>query len=130
MKLTSFREMNMRIIRLIWMNINNYHYCDIAWIIIPGRESILCAGDVEGSLALDPPQNKSKSRLLFRAYGKLSNNVEVNLGLDWSQTLVWGYQFIFTYTTRFIVFLPTQIAEERASGWENINCSQISKIPL
>ena len=51
-------------------------------IIIPGREFILCTCDVEGSLALDPPQNKSESRLLFRAYGKLANNVWVNLGLD------------------------------------------------
>ena len=36
----------------------------------------------EGSLALDTPQNKSRSRLLFRAYDKQTNNVEVNSGLD------------------------------------------------
>ena len=35
-----------------------------------------------GSLALDPPQNKSQSRLLFQAYGKPANNVEVNLEPD------------------------------------------------
>ena len=81
-------------------------------MIIPGRESILCACDVEGSLALDPPQNKSQSRLLFRAYGKLANNVAVNLGLDGSQTLVRGYQVTFTYTTNSFVFLPPQIAEK------------------
>ena len=34
-------------------------WCDVASIIIPGQESILCACDVKGSLALDPPQNKS-----------------------------------------------------------------------
>ena len=34
--------------------------------------------NVEGSLAIDTPQNKSQSRLLFRAYGKPANNVEDN----------------------------------------------------
>ena len=37
----------------------NYLFCDAALIILPGREFILCACDVEGSLALDPPQNIS-----------------------------------------------------------------------
>ena len=103
---------------------------DVAWIIIPGRESILCTCDVEGSLALDTPQNKSKSRLRFRENGKPANNEEVNVGLDWFQMLVRGCQLTFTYTTKSFVFLPPQIAEERTSGLENINCSQISKILL
>ena len=75
-------------------------------------------------------KSKSPSRLLLRACGKPANNVEVNLGLDWSQTLVSGYQFTFTYTTKSFVFLPSQIAEKKTSRLENINYSQISKVPL
>ena len=65
----------------------------------------------EGSLALDTPQNKSRLRLLFRAYEKQTNNVEVNSALDWSQTLARGCQFTLTYT---FVFLTPQITGERS----------------
>ena len=54
----------------------------------------------EGSLTLDTPQNKSRSRHLFRAYDKQTNNMEASSGLDWPQTLVRGCQFTFTYTTK------------------------------
>ena len=37
---------------------NYYDNCDVALIIIPGWEFILCTCDIDGSLALDPPQNK------------------------------------------------------------------------
>ena len=50
--------------------------------------------------------------------------------LYWSQLLVRGCQFTFTYTTKSFVFLPSQITEKRTSRLENINCSQISKILL
>ena len=56
----------------------------------------------------------------------MANNVEVNLGLDVGK----GYQLIFTYVTKSFVFIPPHIAGKRTSRLENINCSQISKIPL
>ena len=62
----------------------------------------------EGSLALDTPQNKSRSRLLFQANDKQTNNVEASSRIDWPQTLVSGYQFTFTYTTKSFVFLRSQ----------------------
>ena len=82
----------------------------------------------KGSLALDTPQSKSRSRLLFRAYDKQTNNVEVNSGLDWPQTLVRECQLTFTYPTESFVFLPTQIMEKWTSRLDNINCRQVSKI--
>ena len=81
----------------------------------------------EDNLALDTPQNKSWSRLLFRAYDKQTNNVEANSGLDWPQTLVRGCQFTFIYTTMSFIFLPPQITEEQTSRLDNINSRQISK---
>ena len=131
-------------ISLLWHCINNYprmraHFmCMSCWILhwpegIDISVIVLCTRllhrmcIVEGSLALDTPQNKSRSRFLFQAYDKWTNNVEVNLGLDWPQTLVRGCQFTFTYTTKSFVFLPSQITEW-TSRLDNINCRQISKI--
>ena len=77
----------------------------------------------EGSLALDTPQNKSRSRLLFQAYDKQTNNVDASSRLDWPQTLVRGCQFTFTYTTKSFVFQPPPppITEEWTSWLDNIN---------
>ena len=92
---------------LLWCCINNYprtraHFMRMSrWILLwpEGTDisvivlcrSLLCRMWIaKGSLALDTPQNKSRSRFLFRAYNKQTNNVEVNLGPDWPQMLVRG----------------------------------------
>ena len=78
---------------------------DISVIVLCRR--LLCRMCIaESSLALDTPQNKSRSRLLFRAYEKQTNNVDANLRLYWSQTSVRGCRFTFTYTTKSFVPLP------------------------
>ena len=88
--------------------------CDAAYIIIPRREFILCTCNVEGSLALDPPQNKSLSRLLFQAYGKLANNVGVNLGLEWSPTLARGFPIHFHIPYQVLRFpTPSDAGKKR-----------------
>ena len=81
----------------------------------------------ESSLTLDTPQNKSRSRLLFRAYEKQTNNVDADLRLDWSQTSVRCCRFTFTYTTKSFVFLPPHITEEPTSRLDNIHSRHISK---
>ncbi len=84
---------------------------DISAIVLCRRLLLkMCIG--EGSLALDTPQNKSRSRLLFRAYDKQTNKVDANLGSDWPQTLIRGYQFTFIYTTKSFV-LSTLSDHER-----------------
>ena len=107
----------------------SYMLIELRWISV----IVLCYEErvsPRGCLALDTPQNKSRSRLLFRTYDKQPNNVEFNSGLNWPQTLVRGCQFPFTYNTKPFVFLPTKITEERTSRLDNINCRQISKILL
>ena len=98
----------------------------IDFSVIVFSRRLLCRMCItESSLALDTPQNKSQSRLLFRAYEKQTNNVDADLRLDWSQTSVRGCRF--TYTTKSFVPIPPHITEERTSRLDNINCRQISK---
>ena len=108
------------------------------WILLRPQETdisaiVLCRSLLrrmciaENNLALDTPQNKSRPRLLFRAYEKHPNNVEANSWLDWSQTSVRGCRFTFTYYTKSFVPLPPHITEERTSRLDNIICRQISK---
>ena len=95
---------------VMWRRINNYprtraHFmcmsrCILLWpegidisVIVLCRRLLRRMCIAEGSLALDTPQNKSRSRLLFLTYDIPRNNVDINSGLDWPQTLVRRCQF-------------------------------------
>ena len=56
-------------------------------------------------------KNKSLSRLLFRAYGKLANYVGVNLGLDRSPTMTRGFPIPFHIPHQVPRFQPSRITE-------------------
>ena len=91
---------------------------------------MLCTCDVEGSLALDPPQNKSESGRLFRAYGKLANNVGVNLGLDWSPMLARGFSIHLYIRHQVLRFLtPSDNGKHGLQGLKILTVLKFPKFP-
>ena len=82
----------------------------------------------ESSLALDTPQYKSRSRLLFRACEKQTNNVDSKFEVRLVSNVGKGLPIPFNIHHQVLCPpQPPQITEERTSRLDNINCRQISK---